>query len=290
LSPAKRAGVIEIEKIKKNMMKSNAIAELLLKSQGFDISKYDEIFMEKLLRKRIAETCCGTEDDYYSLLQQNEDEGARFLDSLLISYSEFFRNPLTFAVLERVILPAIMLKKANTKRKEIRIWSSACAAGQETYSLAMLLKEFRNGEGAGINFRIFATDYCEAELDLARKGQYSAKALNNVNLRRVNQWFTKQGNTYTVKHEMKENIDYSVFDLLSEEFSAPPSSIFGDFDLVVCANMLFYYKPEYRKKILEKLTHALAGGGFLITGETEREILLHNNFEEVYPQSAIFRI
>lgn len=271
-------------------MKSSAIAELLLKSQGFDISKYDEIFLEKLLRKRINETQCVTETDYYCLLQQDKEEGTRFLNSLLISYSEFFRNPLTFAVLERVILPAILLKKANTKRKEIRIWSCACAAGQETYSLAMMLKEFRNGEGAGINFRIFATDYCEAELDEARKGQYQAEALNNVSLKHVKQWFTKQGNTYIINSELKENIDYSVFDLLSEEFSSPPTSIFGDFDLVVCANLLFYYKPEFRRKILEKVTHSLSVGGFLMTGETEREILMHHHFEEAYPQSAIFRI
>jgi len=271
-------------------MKNHAIAELLLKSQGFDISKYDEIFLERLLWKRINETQCVTEAEYYILLQQNNEEGARFLNSLLISYSEFFRNPLTFTVLERIILPALLLKKANTKRKEIRIWSCACAGGQETYSLAMLLKEFRNGEGAGINFRIFATDYSETELDVARKGLYSPEALNNVSLKRVKQWFTKQGNTYTVKPEMKENIDYSVFDLLSEEFSSPPTSIFGDFDLVVCANLLFYYKPEFREKILEKVTHSLTTGGFLMTGETEREILMHHNFEEAFPQSAIFRI
>lgn len=270
-------------------MKNSQITELLLKTHSVDISKFDETFLEKIIRKRITETLCNSEATYCTLLEQNEKEGKIFFDSLFINYSEFFRNSLTFSVLEKIILPTLISKKTKTKRKEIRIWSAACATGQETYSLAMLLKEYRNGDGEEIYFRIFATDYCETEINQAQKGVYSIEALNNLSLKRINQWFTKKGDSYSVKPELRENIDFSVFDLLSEEFSSPPTSIFGDFDLVVCANLFFYYKPSYRKKILEKTTQCLTKGGYLMTGETERSIVMQHNFEEVIPQSAIFR-
>jgi chemotaxis methyl-accepting protein methylase len=81
-----------------------------------------------------------------------------------------------------------------------------------------------------------------------------------------------------------------VFDLFSEQLSCPPASIFGDFDLMVCANLLFYYKNEDRKIILKKAGKCLAKGGFIITGETERDILIRHNYHEVFPQSAIFQI
>jgi chemotaxis protein methyltransferase CheR len=88
---------------------------------------------------------------------------------------------------------------------------------------------------------------------------------------------------------LKNNIDFSVFDLLSGQFSCPPASIFGEFDIVVCANMLFYYKNKYRQAILEKTGNCMANAGYLVTGETERQILIDHNYSEAFPQSAIFR-
>ena len=265
------------------------ITYLLFQSHGTDISKYDDDFIEKSIIRRIQQNNCSSEMDYLSFFEENKIEGSLFLDSLFISYSEFFRNSLTFAVLENIVLPGILLKNSNQKKKEIRIWSAACAAGQETYSLAILLNEHKSAEGKMINFRIFATDYSETQVKLAQQGQFPTTALNNLNLKRVSQWFKKRGESYAIKTELKERIDFSVFDLLCEDHSCPPNSIYGDFDLVLCANLLFYYKPEYRKKIMDKASHCLAKGGYVITGETEREIMMRYNFEEVYPHSCIFR-
>jgi len=265
------------------------MTELLFQSHGIDISKYDDDFIEKSIIRRIKHNNCTTENDYLSFFSENKMEGVLFLDSLFISYSEFFRNSLTFAVLENIVLPGILLKNSNNKKKEIRIWSAACAAGQEAYSMAMLLNEHKSAEGRLINFRIFATDYSEAQVTQAQQGQFQSVALNNLNLKRVTQWFKKRGESYIVKPELKERIDFSVFDLSCEDHSCPPNSIYGDFDIMLCANLLFYYNAEFRKKIMDKASHCLAKGGYVITGETEREIMLRYNFEEVYPQSCIFR-
>ena len=272
-------------------MKKNSvhITNLLWRLHNIDVSRFDVSFLTRSFNKRMTETHCNSVEEYYSLLEQNKNEAEDFLHSLNISYSEFFRNSLTFSVLERIILPALIQKKKDTRHKEIRIWSAACASGQESYSLAMLLEELINSDSEKINYRIFATDQCESQVNDAWKGQYSADSLNNLNLKRVKQWFTKHGDIYTVKQELKKNIDFSVFDLLNEKLSSPPSSIFCDFDLVLCANLLFYYKPEFRKIILGKSTNSLANGGYLITGETERDILVRHNYHEVFPHSAIFQ-
>jgi chemotaxis methyl-accepting protein methylase len=268
---------------------NNLITELLIRTQGTDVSKYDTTFLNKSLQKRMAEAFCLSDDEYCKFLEENRKEGTRFVESLQISYSEFFRNPLTFAVLERIILPSLKLKKTSAKRKEIRIWSAACAAGQEAYSLAILLEEQKNYNSESFKFRIFATDQSEVLLSEARKGEFNAFALNNVNLKRIKECFDKNAKTFKIKPNLKENIDFSVFDLLNKDYICPPSSIFGDFDLVVCANLLFYYKPEYREIILEKVSNSMVNNGFLITGEAEREIFLNAGFREVYPYSAIFQ-
>lgn len=269
--------------------KNGQLITLIRQTRGIDLSKYEVEFLNKSVQKRMVETYCATEDAYYTYLQQSHIESEIFLNSMQISYTEFFRNTLTFSVLEKIILPSIILKKGKSGRTEIRIWSAACAAGQETYSLAMLLKEFTNGNGEKINFRIFASDQSESQILEAQTGEYPASSLNNLNLRRVNKWFTKEGDNYRVHDELKENIEFSVFDLFNEKYSCPPSSIFGDFDIIVCANLLFYYKREFRKEIIRKTSNSLSRNGYLITGETERDILIQSGLHEVYPQTAIFQ-
>lgn len=268
---------------------NNHIQELILKKHGVDISQYDIGFLNKSISKRIEETQCDSDSSYLELIKLNVDESEHFLDSLLISYSYFFRNSLTFSTLEKIILPSIILNKINSHKKEIRIWSAACAAGQETYSIAILLNEFSASIGEKINFRIFATDQSEAQIDAAQSGIYSDSSLQNVSLKRLNNWFSKENETYRVNPILKKNIDFSVFDLLSDDHIAPPSSIFGDFDVVICANLLFYYQSLSRTKIINKVNQCLSPDGFLLTGETERDILMKANFHEIYPQSAIFR-
>jgi chemotaxis methyl-accepting protein methylase len=270
-------------------MKKLVDNEIISCSAGIDVSKYDDSFLNKSLQKRITETHCDSAEAYRNLLEQSKEEALKLIDSLNINYSEFFRNTLTYSVLERIILPSIILKKKNTNCKEIRIWTAACAGGQEPYSLAMLLEELKNGESQRFDYRIFASDHTESQVNKARRGEYTEDALSGLNLKRIKQWFTRHGEIYSVKPELKKNIDFSVFDLFNEQFSAPPASIFGDFDLVVCANLLFYYNPGYRKKIVKKTGDCLARGGYLITGETERDILMKHGFSEVFSQSAIFQ-
>jgi len=285
-----RSIILETAFNKKRMEETKRKIVGILKSlHGIDATKYDAYFLERSIRKRIIETHCATEAVYFNLWENNNKEGEVFFDSLNICYTEFFRNPLTFAVLERIILPSIVLKRGNVKQKEIRIWSAACAAGQEAYSLAMLMEERINEGKDKLNYRIFVTDEMESQVNAAEEGRYAAADLNNLNMKRVNQWFTNNGDTFTVKNDLKKHIDFSVFDLFSDQLSCPSASIFGDFDLVICANILFYYKPEYQKKILKKMSDSLAHGGYLVTGETERDIILKQNYIEVFPQSAIFQ-
>ena len=88
--------------------------------------------------------------------------------------------------------------------------------------------------------------------------------------------------------ELKRNIDFSVYDILDSDYSCPPASIFGDFDLVMGANLLFYYEPDIQRIMIDKLTKSMNLSGFFVTGEVERDMVLkHKN--EVYPFSAIFK-
>jgi chemotaxis methyl-accepting protein methylase len=265
------------------------IIELLLKSKNIDFSKFETTFFLKTLKKRMDFVKCDSFDSYYLLLLNDFEEINLLQDSLQINYSEFFRNSLTFSVLEKIVLPHILIKKEKSKRKEIRIWTAASAGGQESYSLAILMEELVNRNDYDINYRIFATDISANQINYARNGIYSEPSINNITHSRLKKWFDYNGEFYVVRDELKNKIEFSIFDLFNKKFSSPQDSIFGDFDLVFCANILFYYKPEFQSVIIEKLSNTLRSEGYLITGETEREILKQNNFKEVFLNSAIFK-
>jgi chemotaxis methyl-accepting protein methylase len=264
------------------------ISDILRRMDNREVSHYDDAFLRTSLEKRMAGSGCGSAAEYAALLERSDAERALFMDSLQICYSEFFRNPLTYAVLERIVFPALVAQKRTSQQKELRIWSAACAGGQEAYSLAMLLEELNAGEGQQFRYRIFATDHSASQVAEAAAGQYASASLGNLSTKRLNRWFTRQGDTCSILPELRGHIDFSVFDLFSQDLNCPPTSIFGDFDLIVCANLLFYYKNEFRMLILDKTAAALTKNGYLVTGETERDIALRGGFQELFPQSALF--
>jgi CheY-like chemotaxis protein len=90
------------------MMKNNKqLAKLLMRLHGVDVSRYEKSFLDKTLRQRLDENHYDSLEEYCVCLEQDDQEAEKLLDSLKISYSDFFRNPLTFAVLEQIILPGM---------------------------------------------------------------------------------------------------------------------------------------------------------------------------------------
>ncbi len=260
---------------------------------GVDTGRFEESFLEKTIQKRQSETGIDSLDAYLDFARKTEGEQKALERLLLNGYTEFFRNPLTFAVLEKIVLPSLIAER-RALGKEVRIWSAACASGQEPYSLAMLLEENENSRNDSFRYRIIATDKSKSQIEHAKNGCYTLFSLGQVSMKRLSRWFDAElsgsgNNLYSIRSELKKNIDFSVFDLLDGHANVPPSSIFGNFDLVFCANLLFYYKPAYREIILNKITSSMTTNGLLIAGETERELLKQRGFTEIFHKAGIFR-
>ena len=94
------------------------IIQQLSQISGFEMDRYDESFLIKSIENRLWETGCASPKDYCVYLVQNPAEVALFLNSLHIHFSEFFRDPLTWALLERVIIPELIQKKKTSRNSE----------------------------------------------------------------------------------------------------------------------------------------------------------------------------
>jgi chemotaxis methyl-accepting protein methylase len=154
----------------------------------------------------------------------------------------------------------------------------------------MLLDELLTAKESPVSYRIFATDLSESDLAKARAGIYSAEAAGNICLKHLNRCFSRQGDAYIVVPRLRAHVEFSVYDLLDEHSSCPADSLYGDFDLIFCCNLLFYYTPDIRRRIMSKICRALSTDGFFVTGEAERDMVdKQERFCTVAPASAIFQ-
>jgi chemotaxis protein methyltransferase CheR len=94
-----------------------------------------------------------------------------------------------------------------------------------------------------------------------------------VRLQHFQKYFRPVGEDHAIVQRLKDRVELSIYDLLDHRSNSPPASVFGDFDLVVCSNVLFYYRPDAWRFILDKLVRSLSPDGFLVLGEAERDMV-----------------
>jgi chemotaxis protein methyltransferase CheR len=235
---------------------------------GRELGCYSASFLKKSINQRVDDTQSNSLEAYFELIKTNPTEIAKLLNSLNISYSLFFRSPLDFMILERFILPDLY-HKCSTSGKTVRIWSTSCADGQEPYSLAMIVNELRQKYSEDIKTKILATDISEIALARARNGNYIESVLSNVKYSYITNFFEKKGQIYNLDENIKKMVEFDFYDIFDPNTTSPPSAIFGNFDIVICCNLLIYYKPDFQKKILKKIHMALESGGYLMVDNSE---------------------
>ena len=267
---------------------SNIIPFIKL-STGKDLSIFDKDFFIHTLERKTGEAGFRTPGDYYSYLKEHPEETKSFVGSFNVTYSEFFRDPLTFALLRQWLLPSFFSQKGDSGKSAIRIWSAAAAAGQEAYSLAILLDRQKMFSPNNAAVHIFASDICPSEIEKAKEGLYPVDQLQKVPLKYLNEYFYSVGNDFKLIPRIRESVKFSTYDILDTKTISPPDSIYGSFDLIYCSNLFIYYNAKIRNRIAQKLKKNLANGGVIITDSSEREVLKKYKMYAVYPPAAIFQ-
>jgi len=231
--------------------------------------------------------------EYLKYLRADPSEYERLIDALTIKVSSFFRNPIVFEIIAQRILPQIIKRNKHDEVCEIRVWSAGCADGEEAYSIAILICEAVLMETARCHPYIFATDISRDALNVAEKGIYRRKSLGTTKLDIFDRYFTDRGDTYEVLPFVRKTVRFSRDDLSSKNRIAPADSVFGDFDLVLCRNVLIYFSPELQKRVCDKLYKTLNKGGFLILGDsespdpdTERNLITIDSRSRIYQKSV----
>ncbi|NOR88599.1 MAG: protein-glutamate O-methyltransferase CheR, partial [Bacteroidales bacterium] len=143
------------------------ILEHLYKNTHIDFRGYRESMLERRIQKRLYATHQQNHQGYLDLLLQNPEELDQLIDVFTINVSSFFRNPLAFELIRKLIIPEILSSNYNTSN-HIRIWSAGCSYGEEPYSIALILREYSKKLEEKIRLNIFATDIDKKALEKAK--------------------------------------------------------------------------------------------------------------------------
>jgi chemotaxis protein methyltransferase CheR len=191
----------------------------------------------------------------------SEALAAAVTEAMTVGETSFFRDGDFFRRLGDEIIPGLAAARESEKR--LRIWSAACATGQEAYSLAMILDSI--GLAAeGWTIDVLATDISGEAIARAERGHYNffetQRGLSEAHLA---VWFRPDEAGHAVADHIRRMITFRRFNLLDSY------GWLDDVDLVLCRNVLIYFDAATQSSVLQRMADVLAPEGVLCLGDAE---------------------
>lgn len=236
--------------------------DLIHKECGIFLNDAKKDFLRVRIEKRMNAANKGSFYQYYKFITgENKDELLKFLDSVTINETYFFRNVPQFDLLREKVLPELIDLKRRHRDYTLSIWSAGCSSGEEPYSIAMELSE-AIPDASLWNIKIIASDISFRCLELAAAGRYNQEKLSDVPEKYLSRWFKQDGDYYAVKDCIKKYVVFDYHNLQHENGMK-------DFDIIFCRNVMIYFNEEQQKHVVRRFTGSLNKGGFLFLGHAE---------------------
>jgi two-component system, chemotaxis family, CheB/CheR fusion protein len=240
------------------------LLQFLRDSRSFDFTGYKRPSLMRRVRHRMREIGTDSFEDYQDILQLQPDEFTALFNTILINVTNFFRDPEAWEHLRTEILPQVLEASGGG---QLRVWSAGCSAGQEAYTIAMLLHE-EMGSGFRERVKIYATDVDEDALNYARQASYTEREMRGLPDASRGRYFDLVNGRYVVTPDLRRSVIFGRNDLTSD---APISRI----DILLCRNTLMYLNAETQARVVSRLGFALRPNGVLFLGKAEMLLLNH---------------
>src|ERR1051326_3894838 len=245
-----------------------------------DFTNYKRATLLRRIERRLQVTECEDIRGYLEHIRSHPEELQGLLRDLLISVTNFFRDPEAWRRLQSEVVPKLF--EGRGAGEQIRVWVPGCATGEEAYSVAMLLAEHADALPSPPALQIFATDIDEDALAAGRMGVYPHTIAADVSPERLKRFFLTEGSYYRVRRELREMVLFAPHNILRD----PP---FSKLNLVSCRNLLIYINRNMQERVLEVFHFALKPGGYLFLGSSESAEGLSDLFTPTVKKYRIFR-
>lgn len=257
------------------------LLSLLQRAYGIDFNLYKNATLVRRVERRMNLNTEQSLEQYVSRLQKDAEELDALYRDMLVDVTSFFRDKEAFEFLQTTVIPDLVSRKANSD--VLRVWSAACASGEEAYSIAILFQEEIEKQNKNIELKVFATDAHKDSIVRAGAGVFSSQKLEHVSLSLREKYFNQEENgRFKVRKTLRQKIIFAPHDLLSD-------GNFSSLDFISCRNMLIYLRPEAQIKALTNFTNGLELGGVLFLGSSEHLGNLKANYGVLNEKWRVYR-
>ncbi len=254
------------------------ILNVLRTSTKVDFNHYKQNTVRRRIGRRMIVKRARTIGEYARLLDGQPEEVQELYRDLLISVTNFFRDPEAFDELSRLLRDQLAIRNSV---EPFRVWVPGCATGEELYSLAICLKELIDELELNTPVQLFGTDISELALDRARAGTYSDLIAQDVSAERLRRFFVRVDRGYQVNKSIRESCVFARQDVTND----PP---FGHTDLISCRNLLIYLDSALQGKVLPVFHYSLNPTGLLLLGSAESIGAANDLFTVIDKQHRIY--
>lgn len=248
---------------------------------GYDFRDYAEASLTRRLQRWLTTSGFGSFSAAQGAVLRDPETFRGLLAGITVNVTEMFRDPAFFLALREQVVPHLRTYPF------VKLWVAGCASGEEAYSLAILLEE----EGLGERCRIYATDIDPQVLAAAAKGIYPLR-----DLQRFTRNYQASGGKAAFSDYYSAAYGHALLDpalnqrIVFASHNLAGDAAFGEMHLVLCRNVLIYFKARLKERVLDLFQSCLIPGGFLCLGV--KESLAGPNaarFAEIAPRQRIYR-
>lgn len=254
--------------------------DYLYKNLGIYIEESKKNLLSQKISKLMYDAGVQNTGEYYHFIvsppisERQKLMKDKFIDTVTIHKTNFFRENNHFEFLKRNISSIIDKSSSAKYSNELRIWSSACSTGEEAYTLSMLCKEILP---LGMKAKILATDISPDSIRKAMAGVYKFGPEDNITNYYINKYFTQNGSEWLISDEIKNQVTFRLFNLME------PFPFKNPFDIIFCRNVMIYFDRDVQEKLVNNFYNALNNKGFLFIGHSESLIQIKHQFNYYEP-------
>ena len=236
-------------------------SRLIHEKTGNSCHHYKQGVVARRITRRMYLRGVPSVRDYLDMVAESDSEAGLLACDLMIGVTSFFRDMPAWKALRT----AVIIKLATENEESpVRVWTPACATGEEAYSIAMMLRQEFELAGRQRKIQVFATDVDVRSLAKAREGTYPASVAADIPPDYMRRFFSnsEDGLSVIIGKEIRDSVIFARQDLLVD----PP---FSRLDLVICRNFLIYLEPHAQERCMALFHYALKDGAHLFLGNAE---------------------
>ena len=257
------------------------VAQLCAARAGIRVDVEKVYLLESRLGPVARREGFGSIDDLLQALRARREDRLAWtiVEAMAHAETSFFRDREPFTLFRDEVLPTLAKRRDG---QPVRLWSAACASGQEVYSLAMIIEDER-ARLPGLKVELFGSDLSERQLEKAQSGLYTQfEVQRGLPIRHLVRYFEQADEMWGISPRLRQMVRWRRINLVADLSTA------GRFDVIFCRYVLSALIEPMRMRLLENLARALSPEGYLFLGSNETAGSLGEAFQPLEGRPGIY--